>query len=96
MGLFQWADRVGYQADCLLNAIAGGLEDQSISLRAALARKAGRRWGCVMCRWLAWTVERHHCTKQLEGRATCRWGALLAGAQIGTAFVIGLYGWIWF
>ena len=95
MSLFGYADRVGYQADCLLNAVIGGPEDQSVSLRAALARKRGARWGCVLCQWLSWTVERHHCTKQLEGRATCRWGAVLAGIQIGGVLVVGLYGWLW-
>ena len=95
--MWGYLDRCGYQLDCFLNALFGGAEDTPISLAAARARLTEQRqgrfgWGCVMCRWLSWTVERHHCARQIEGRPVVRWGAVVAGLQLAALFGVLFYG----
>jgi hypothetical protein len=46
--------------DRAVNAMLGGLEDQTISARAAFARRAGKPWGCYLCRLLD-KLEPGHC-----------------------------------
>jgi hypothetical protein len=46
------------------NTIAGGSPNETISERAAKARNAGRRWGCVLCRALNW-INPGHCDNAL-------------------------------
>jgi len=46
------------------NTLAGGSPNETISERAAKARNAGRRWGCVLCRALNW-INRGHCDRAL-------------------------------
>lgn len=58
-----WRIAVGF--DQLANVTANGDEDETISSRAAKARNAGRRWGCVLCRVLD-RIDKDHCTKSLE------------------------------
>ncbi|SCU95503.1 conserved hypothetical protein [Cupriavidus necator] len=48
--------------DQLANAVAGGSPDETISSRAG---KEGRRWGCILCRFLHW-FDRDHCAKSIE------------------------------
>lgn len=50
--------------DQLTNAVFNGDEDKTISHRAALARRAGRRWGCVLCRVLD-AIDPDHCEKSV-------------------------------
>ena len=89
-----WAcgDRAGYMLDCFLCALFGGPENTPISLEAARAKDRGARWGCIMCRFLSWTVERHHCAKQLHGIAVQRWAALRAGLMLAALFGVVFYG----
>lgn len=42
-----------------------GAEDETISSRAAKARRAGRRWGCILCRWLD-HIDPGHCERNIE------------------------------
>ncbi len=51
--------------DQLANAGANGDEDETISSRAAKARRAGRRWGCVLCSLLD-RIDPDHCEKSIE------------------------------
>lgn len=51
--------------DQLGNAIVAGDPDETISSRAGKAQRAGRRWGCILCRMLDW-FERDHCAKSIE------------------------------
>lgn len=51
--------------DQLGNALAAGDPDETISSRAGKAQRAGRRWGCILCRMLDW-FERDHCAKSME------------------------------
>lgn len=46
--------------DQAFNAAVGGSEDMTLSTRAARARTAGKRWGCVLC-WLLDKVDPRHC-----------------------------------
>lgn len=55
---------IALMVDELSNVDANGEVNQTISTRAALARKAGRRWGCVLCRLLD-AVAANHCTNSL-------------------------------
>jgi hypothetical protein len=52
---------------------------RSLSWRAAHARMAGRRWGCLLCRFLDWAVERGHCDLVLTERPTA-WVAIARSA----------------
>ena len=42
-----------------------GSEDETISSRAGKARRAGKRWGCILCRLLD-KIDLHHCEKNIE------------------------------
>lgn len=46
------------------NTITGGSPNETISERAAKARNAGRRWGCVLCGLLN-KVNPGHCDRAL-------------------------------
>jgi hypothetical protein len=50
--------------DDLMNVVCNGWLGQTISYRAAVADIEGKRWGCVLCRWLD-AAEQGHCTKAL-------------------------------
>ena len=41
------------------NVLIGGNPHETISDRAALARAAGRKWGCVLCKFLDWVAPGH-------------------------------------
>lgn len=47
-----------------VNTIFGGSPNETVSERAAKARNAGRKWGCVLCRVLNW-VNPGHCDNAL-------------------------------
>jgi hypothetical protein len=42
------------------NAAANGANAETISSRANRARAEGRRWGCILCRFLDW-IRANHC-----------------------------------
>lgn len=46
------------------NTVLGGSPNETISERAAKARNAGRKWGCVLCRVLGW-INPGHCDNAL-------------------------------
>ncbi|PXX41072.1 MULTISPECIES: hypothetical protein [Burkholderia] len=47
-----------------INTIFGGSPNETVSERAAKARNAGRKWGCVLCRALNW-INPGHCDNAL-------------------------------
>ena len=57
--------RLAVSFDQLVNTALGGHEDETISSRAAKARLKGRRWGCVLCKWLDW-FDPDHCASNIE------------------------------
>lgn len=46
------------------NTVLGGSPNETISERAAKARNEGRKWGCVLCRFLNW-INPGHCDTAL-------------------------------
>ncbi len=62
-----YLDAVGVQLDCFLCAIIFGIKGQTISIHAALERKAGKKWACLLCAFLSWLVQHDHCQDQLDG-----------------------------
>ena len=51
--------------DQFANTVLGGYPDETISSRAAKAARAGRRWGCILCRLLD-QIDKGHCEKSIE------------------------------
>jgi hypothetical protein len=56
----KWFDEGG-------NIATGGAPNETISERAAKARNAGRKWGCVLC-WLLDRVQKGHCDNALTAK----------------------------
>lgn len=54
----KWLDEGG-------NVLTGGSENETISERAAKARNEGKRWGCILCKWLD-DVQSGHCDNALK------------------------------
>jgi hypothetical protein len=46
------------------NTLTGGSPNETISERAAKARNAGRKWGCLLCKLLGW-INPGHCDAAL-------------------------------
>ncbi|WP_338525976.1 hypothetical protein NUH87_11110 [Pseudomonas batumici] len=57
LNLLVWLDEGG-------NTLLLGDPGETISSRSAKAQMAGKRWGCVMCRFLNW-FQADHCQKSL-------------------------------
>ncbi|KXA71094.1 hypothetical protein AXA74_20275 [Bordetella hinzii LMG 13501] len=57
--------RVAVSNDQTLNAALAGSEDETISSRAGKAARAGRKWGCVLCKVLD-RFDPQHCQKNIE------------------------------
>lgn len=51
--------------DQFINAVFGGLPDETISSRAAKAELNGKKWGCVLCKILN-KFDKDHCAKNIE------------------------------
>ena len=51
--------------DQLGNALRGGDPDETISSAAGKAQKQGKRWACILCRWLD-KLDPNHCAKNIE------------------------------
>ncbi len=55
-----WQIAIGF--DQLVNAAANGNVDETISSRAHRAMLGGKRWGCLLCRFLD-RFDKNHCIK---------------------------------
>jgi len=51
--------------DQLINTLLGGFPDETISSRAAKARRKNKKWGCIVC-WLLDKIDNNHCEKNIE------------------------------
>lgn len=60
-----WGFRILVSLDQFLNVLALGLPDETISSRAAKAARKGKRWGCILCRFLD-LFDRDHCERVIE------------------------------
>lgn len=83
--------RLGVETDVWLSVLTGGPAGETISLRVARARLNGSRPACLVCQVLSRLVERGHCAKQLNGKATAPDATLRAGIAIAVAFGLVVY-----
>ena len=60
-----YGKRIAVAIDQLFNALSNGSEDETISSRAYKAALKGKRWGCVLCRFLDW-LHKDHCRNSVE------------------------------
>ena len=58
-----WKQLIAF--DQSINALFNGDVDETISSRAGKAMINGKRWGCVLCRFLDW-FDKDHCIKNIE------------------------------
>jgi hypothetical protein len=58
--------KIAVAKDQALNAALGGDEDLTISTRAALGARQGKRHWCLLCKLLD-RVEKDHCENSLRG-----------------------------
>lgn len=63
--LFKWLWNILIAIDQLFNAILGGDPDETISSRAGKAKKEGKLWACILCKFLH-ILDNNHCTDSIE------------------------------
>lgn len=68
MGIKAYFENVLIGLDDLGNTLRGAPPDMTISCSAALARNAGKRWGCWLCRVLDW-FDPDHCDNAIRNDA---------------------------
>lgn len=51
--------------DQFANTLAGGDPDETISSRADKAQRAGKAWGCILCKLLS-KIQKNHCQQSIE------------------------------
>jgi hypothetical protein len=62
----RYIKNVGIGLDQLLNAaVLLGDPRETISSRADKAMREGKRWGCILCRFLS-KIQKQHCQQSLE------------------------------
>ena len=84
----------GYGLDRALAAMfCGAKHGETVSVMAAEAQLAGKRWGCWLCRFLSVVVEPNHCGLALasDDAPTARPAAYRAGALL---FLLALALWL--
>lgn len=79
--------RVGIEFDIAVNVLTGGQLGQTVSYRSAVAWRAGKRWGCIMCWFLNWAVQKNHCPEQFTSDPTPNFDMMRAGI----AFAFGIF-----
>jgi hypothetical protein len=80
-----YLERVGLEFDIAVNVLTGGQLNQTVSLRSAIADRDGRKWGCFMCWFLNWAVQRNHCALQFSTGPT----KPVVMIRAGIAFFVG-------
>lgn len=90
--LSRYLTRVGIEADTAINVLCGGQLGQTVSYRCAVAWRAGKPWGCAMCWFLNWAVQRGHCPAQFTNAPTPWFDMVRAGIAfaVGIAAVFGI------
>lgn len=56
----RWIQNIALGIDETGNAIAGGDGHETISSRAAKAERDGKKWGCILCKFLN-LFQKDHC-----------------------------------
>ncbi len=73
--------------DRFLNVVLlRGSAEQTISINAALNQD--KKWGCYLCKWLSWTVEKDHCAKALRNEDTSPESGLKAFIQLVAVYIL--------
>jgi hypothetical protein len=85
--LTRYLERVGIETDTEINVATGGDLGQTVSMRAALAQRAGKRWGCLFCWFLSIAVQHDHCADQFISQPTP--GSVYVRAAIAFVVAIG-------
>jgi hypothetical protein len=84
--LLAYLARCGIEFDTAINVLTGGQLGQTVSYRCAVAQRNGKAWGCFMCRFLNWAVQRNHCPDQFTDAPTPAFDMIRAGI----AFAVGI------
>lgn len=99
--LDQYAENVGKDTEALardmdaeISAITGGVANQTVSMRVALAAQRGERWAIAFCQFLSVAVQCDHCRVTLDGGPMPWW--VFVRAAIWFAVAIGVSGWALF
>ena len=87
--LLAYLGRCGVEFDVAVNVLLGGALGETVSRRCATAWRAGKRWGCLACRFLDWAVQRGHCAAQFDASSAPWFTYLRAGIAFGVAFAGG-------
>lgn len=66
--LCRYVFSLGIALDQFGNAALGGFPDETLSTRAARAKSAGKRWGCVFCRLMD-VFHKDHCDWSYKTKA---------------------------
>lgn len=85
MNYFQ---RVGIGTDKFINVLLGGQLDQTVSYRCAVAARNGKPFGCFMCWFLNWAVQRNHCPEQFTNDPTPNFDMVRAGLAFAFGFLV--------
>lgn len=83
--LWRYFDRCGVEFDIAVNVLTGGELGQTVSYRAAVAQRDGKRWGCIFCWFLNYAVQRNHCPLQFVKQPA----NLASFIRAGVAFGVG-------
>ena len=90
----RWAENCGLTFDVAVNVLFAGTPFQTVSYRAAVAQRDGKPWGCLMCRFLSWAVQRDHCADQFTDTEAPAIVYVRAGVAFGVAFgIVGVALW---
>jgi hypothetical protein len=84
--LFAYLARCGIEFDTAINVLTGGELGETVSYRCAVAQRNGKAWGCIMCWFLNWAVQRNHCPDQFNAAPTPAFDMIRAGI----AFAVGI------
>ena len=55
--------------DEVVNALTNGNPHETVSARAARARNAEKKWGCILCKILDW-IDKSHCDNAIDETKT--------------------------
>ena len=91
--MLRYVARCGVSLDMSINVLLGGQIDQTVSMRCALAQRAGQRWGCLACAALSRIVQRDHCQDQFDNTESPWWVYPRAAIAFGIG-ALAAYG-IW-
>ena len=84
---YNYFERCGIEFDVAVNVLFGGNLGETVSMRAAVAERDGKTWGCWFCWLLARLVQRGHCLDQFLNNPSPVWVYLRAGLAFAVAIL---------